>query len=765
MRLTLRTLLAYLDDRLSSANAREIGKKLKDSPFAQELAGRIRTVVRQRRLTTPGRKIKMIDPNLIAEYLDDQLTSELVSLIEKEVRASDFSLAEVAASHEILGLLGDSVDLDDRLRQRLFKESPHRLPDETTGHEIDQVTRKQLSESNQPQSDLSQDEWKPLAPQKSFSPKSPALILAVLFIVWLAVALTDPAIVGRSDDRVTDAQHAAPVANAPENGKREVRPNAMSEDVARSDSEDDFDRAPSEIVDEGIDTSAASDAATTTPTEPLLPSKTAGAAGSDSISERIVDGDEESAPTEVIPNPVSSSEDVVVNETAPTTDASNDEPPAPKPAVPVEPLLPEDQAIGFAVDDPYGMLFSYDLQAGDWQRATLLMGDTPDWHGLLTGRVSALSQPFSSEITSDRFSWSCTMLSPCLFRFQNRNGPQLHLYDGRCVVVRNPLEEKTSPSPFTLATGGSYVSCSLAGDDLQLGILVVPTDAVAPAISESHLKIDQTPEAGVDLEKATQSGDSAILPLTANTLVSLFVARGNITIESEAMEPVSIGKGRFAQWTAVGGKLEGFTVSEPAQQGAIPDWVYAVNEPNVHGVERAIDELAKAMETSTDLVETAHQISQEKNPLVASYATSILSVTREVNLLVQVLLQTDEEQVRIEAIHGIRQAAAQTLAGWQATSNALENRLPRRDLNRFVRLLKGFSQVEAEDETTSLWILSMLQHERAAIRQLAFMNLEEITGERNGYHPDSDRSAIIAATERWERWLKRNGNRLLNPEL
>jgi hypothetical protein len=123
MRLTLRTLLAYLDDRLSSANAREIGKKLKDSPFAQELAGRIRTVVRQRRLMTPGRKIKMIDPNLIAEYLDDQLTPELVSLIEKEVLASDFSLAEAAASHEILGLLGDSVDLDDRLRQRLLKEA------------------------------------------------------------------------------------------------------------------------------------------------------------------------------------------------------------------------------------------------------------------------------------------------------------------------------------------------------------------------------------------------------------------------------------------------------------------------------------------------------------------------------------------------------------------------------------------------------------------------------------------------------------------
>ena len=34
MRLTLRTLLAYVDDRLSPANAREIGQKITNSPFA-----------------------------------------------------------------------------------------------------------------------------------------------------------------------------------------------------------------------------------------------------------------------------------------------------------------------------------------------------------------------------------------------------------------------------------------------------------------------------------------------------------------------------------------------------------------------------------------------------------------------------------------------------------------------------------------------------------------------------------------------------------
>lgn len=751
MRLTLRTLLAYLDDRLSSANAREIGKKLKDSPFAQELAGRIRTVVRQRRLMTPGRKIKMIDPNLIAEYLDDQLTAELVSLIEKEVLASDFSLAEVAASHELLGLLGDPVELDDRLRQRLLRESPHRSPDETTDHEMERGARAPLSESSQQQAEAAQDEWKPLAPQKSFSPKSPALILAALFIAWLAVALTDPATFRSSDERVADVHQDAPDANAAKNGEREVQPNAMAEDVARSDRVDDADHATSEIDDGGSDTSAASGTEFTTPAAPLLPD--------------VTDSAGESGPTVVIATPAPLNEDVAVTAATPTTDESKNGPLTAEPVVPAEPVLPENQATGFAVDDPHGMLLSYDLQVGDWQRATVLRGDALNWHGVLTERISALSRPFSSEIIPDRGSWSAIMLSPCLFRFQDHNGPQLHLYDGRCVVVLNPLAEQTSPAVLTLATGESYVTCSLAGDDLQLGIQVIPTVAVAPVLSEGNGTIDETTEVGVELETALQPDNSAFLPLTGNALVSLFVASGNITIESAEMEPVTIGKGRFVQWMAVEGKLESFTMSEPAQQGAIPDWVHTADQPPVQGVQRAIGKLARAMEDSTAVTETAHEASQQKNPLVASYAASILSVTREVDLLVQLLLQTDEEQVRIEAIHGIRQAAAQTSAGWQATLNALENRLPRRDLEPFVRLMKRLTPDEAKDKTSSLWAVSMLRHERAAIRQLAFMNLVEITGERNGYHPDSDRSAISGATERWERWLKRNGNRLLNAEL
>src|SRR5215475_6032209 len=71
MRLTLRTLLAYLDDILEPAQAKEIGEKLNESSFASSLVSRIREVMRRRRLTAPtlsGPGVG-IDPNTVAEYL------------------------------------------------------------------------------------------------------------------------------------------------------------------------------------------------------------------------------------------------------------------------------------------------------------------------------------------------------------------------------------------------------------------------------------------------------------------------------------------------------------------------------------------------------------------------------------------------------------------------------------------------------------------------------------------------------------------------
>jgi len=80
MRLTLRTLIAYLDDVLEPSQIKEIGKKLEESSYASSLVERIKDVLRRRRLTAPEVEGpgSNPDPNTVAEYLDNTLTPESV---------------------------------------------------------------------------------------------------------------------------------------------------------------------------------------------------------------------------------------------------------------------------------------------------------------------------------------------------------------------------------------------------------------------------------------------------------------------------------------------------------------------------------------------------------------------------------------------------------------------------------------------------------------------------------------------------------------
>ncbi len=123
MRLTLRTLLAYLDDTLEPAQAKLIGQKVAESDAAQELIARIKQVTRRRRLTTPpntgpGGKL---DANVMAEYLDNMLPADQLAEVEETCLASDVHLAEAAACHQILTLvLGEPVLVPPTARQRMY---------------------------------------------------------------------------------------------------------------------------------------------------------------------------------------------------------------------------------------------------------------------------------------------------------------------------------------------------------------------------------------------------------------------------------------------------------------------------------------------------------------------------------------------------------------------------------------------------------------------------------------------------------------------
>ena len=121
MRLTLRTLLAWLDDTLSASEVREIGKQVSESPYAQELIERIQRVTRQRRLTVPSTTgPDATDPNLVASYLDNELDQDLVPEYEKLCLTSDVHMAEVASVHQILSLIGQKAKVPEEAKNRMY---------------------------------------------------------------------------------------------------------------------------------------------------------------------------------------------------------------------------------------------------------------------------------------------------------------------------------------------------------------------------------------------------------------------------------------------------------------------------------------------------------------------------------------------------------------------------------------------------------------------------------------------------------------------
>ena len=147
MRLTLRTLLAFLDKTLAPGEVSVLGDKIKQSKFATSLVDRIATVVDDKKL--PAMRIDAQgtagDANTVAEYLDNSLDPNVVVDFEQACLSEDARLAEVAACHQILSSVlteNESVTVETKeaikrsvqerveakaIRSKSVKQSRHRV--------------------------------------------------------------------------------------------------------------------------------------------------------------------------------------------------------------------------------------------------------------------------------------------------------------------------------------------------------------------------------------------------------------------------------------------------------------------------------------------------------------------------------------------------------------------------------------------------------------------------------------------------------------
>lgn len=122
MRLTLRTMLAYMDNILDPKDAEELRARIENSELAGTLMRRIESATHRIRLESPALDAKGMgaDANTVAEYLDNTLPPERVPEFERVCLESDMHLAEVAACHQVLAqVLGRRVEIRPELRRRV----------------------------------------------------------------------------------------------------------------------------------------------------------------------------------------------------------------------------------------------------------------------------------------------------------------------------------------------------------------------------------------------------------------------------------------------------------------------------------------------------------------------------------------------------------------------------------------------------------------------------------------------------------------------
>lgn len=193
LRLTLRTLLAYLDDTLEPAQTKQIGEKVAESDEAKKTIERIKTVTRRRRLTAlpVDAPDPTTDPNTIAEYLDSTLPSDQLVEVEQAALDNDTMLAEVAACHQILTLvLGEPARVPTTARVRMYRlvKGPESLPYRKPTAETPVAGVAPPEDADENEDDLL---GSVLGPQRVYWLLG-CLLLMVLLIaaIWLALPIT-----------------------------------------------------------------------------------------------------------------------------------------------------------------------------------------------------------------------------------------------------------------------------------------------------------------------------------------------------------------------------------------------------------------------------------------------------------------------------------------------------------------------------------------------------------------------------------------------
>ncbi|QDV51172.1 hypothetical protein [Gimesia fumaroli] len=767
MRLTLRTLIAYLDDVLEPTQIKEIGQKLEESSYASSLVERIKDVLRRRRLTAPEVEGpgSSPDPNSIAEYLDNTLSPESVADVEKICLNSDVNLVEVAASHQILTLvLGEPATINPNTRDRIYALGPvsvdHSLapPSETDQSTVPSESFEQTAQTPLKATGTASQQTIPANDVEPFSSRipdylktkplwkrfTPYFLVLLAGVVWAGLFFGDETFFpDLFSGRDTQSQQAN---NLPEN--QEVDLAAVNKQTGPATQPETVEPAAPELPEEqpiAKPTNAKTEPkgeALAMNTKPPAFDAPPPADAENGAASKVVPAEPpvanllpatppatQNGKTPETPSPTTTAPD---NKTVAMTTASEK---------PKESQPPKIELADAALQAPAAQIESEDgffLASVDKKHE---LADKNDW--VILSKVSPIQvdstvaspEPFTARINIPQAFCKVVLLPGTAVTYIGKNkaaemGFQIQEGRLRIEASRGLNDAKDAAGP----------TLSIKVNDELWRIELVTRDSVC----------------GIEIDPVQPTKPDETLG-SANYTGTLYTYSGMIRFSDGKGKVHTIDAG---QWMSLSAKDRAAGMINPSHKSKplrVPHWVEPDYKDNSYLSRRLTASFVKELNDDQLVSLTMPAITKDLKPNISDLATKSLALTNRYQELVKVLDEVDHHESRIAAINGIRNWLPRDPKNGDLLKEALQKQFSPALAEIMERLLWGFQSEDAQDRFISGRLVEWLEHNHVAVRELAFNYINQLTGREIDYSAIATPTQRRATARRWFSHIEKHG--------
>ncbi len=765
MRLTLRTMLAYLDDLLEPADRADIGKKLADSEFAQQLVERIRNRSRNPRLGSPklSGKGMALDPNTVAEYLDNTLAAERVPEFEKmclppaeagqDLVESDVYLAEVAACHQILAMvLGQPAQVDPQMKRQMYgiiNQAPPAVPERMTADAAEEIGLEHEDERVRPARHRPEipDYLRDRGPRSSWKPIIAAIVLFALLVGAITMALgpIDQLLGLNQPAKNTVANNAnpakeQPVAAAEQPGDRGAA--AAPGNGAASEAAD------AATAGSANPASVVRDRPANSPTAP----PTAGSAEPSSVPPASGDA---RLPAESHLAASTSGPNVTASGSGNSVESGNP-PPLPQPSV-----------------SPADAKSTSDHSVEGMRSAASNVAPTPN-DATLSPPVAPTASPATVPNTTppvDETPLGKVVLGKdvVLLKFDPASSHWMRLPAGSAVSGGDQLLVLPTYRPtITLSVGitlqvpsetmltlGAANSEGVPSIKILYGRLVAMTTGKAGA----RLRIDVGANSGV----ITFTDADALLGIEVHRY---FLAGVNPELEEPHVAAALYAASGHADWTGQDGSTANLTAPQrwpltppmpdvptvdANSPAAIPKWISG-DQLNANDA-RASEALATLLDADKPLMIALREMATHRRVEYRAFAAQCLAILDQFEPLVSMLTDPEQRPMWPLEIQSIKAALARSPATAAAVREAFQKQRGDEAGKDLYRMFLGYTKDQLRAGEAAR-LVEYLDHDNLDFRVLAFTNLQQITGKSFLYQPDATAAAREQPFKRWQDALR-----------